>query len=76
MLYFSWPCIALERSDEERVYVRMHSESYETKEINEVYSKLDDNRLYNKKTGQIIQAPNGASLNRISAMKGDIGGQC
>lgn len=61
-----WPFMPLRRSDDERVYVRFHSESYETNSINEVKATRTLDSLLGESKQKIWAEANELMLKRLS----------
>lgn len=51
--YPQWPCIPVAISDRSRIYVRMHSEDFETKQLREVSIRKSFNRLLGEQSEDI-----------------------
>lgn len=61
-----WPFIPLRRSDDERVYVRFHSEDYETKAINEIKAAPAIGSLLGENKQKIWEEANELMLKRLN----------
>ncbi|XP_005182707.1 chromosome transmission fidelity protein 18 homolog [Musca domestica] len=64
-----WPFLPLRRSDDERVYVRFHSEEYETKAINEIHAASGLGGLLGEHKEKIWEEANELVLKRLSSNK-------
>lgn len=65
----TWPFLPLRRSDDERVYVRFHSEEYETKAINEVKAGGGLGGLLGEHRDKVWEEANELVLKRLSSAK-------
>ncbi|XP_065357892.1 chromosome transmission fidelity protein 18 homolog [Calliphora vicina] len=66
-----WPFMPLRRSDEERVYVRFHSEDYETKAINEIKAAATMGSLLGENKQKIWEEANELVLKRTNSKAKD-----
>uniref|UniRef100_A0A1I8PLA4 Chromosome transmission fidelity protein 18 homolog n=1 Tax=Stomoxys calcitrans TaxID=35570 RepID=A0A1I8PLA4_STOCA len=64
-----WPFLPLWRSDQERVYVRFHSEEYETKAINEIKAAGGLESLLGEHREKIWEEANELVLKRLTTNK-------
>lgn len=62
-----WPFMPLRRSDDERVYVRFHSEDYETRAINEIKAAPSIGSLLGENKQKIWEEANELVLKRASS---------
>lgn len=53
MINFRWPFLPLKKSDDDRIYVRFHSEEFETKKLNEL-------KCFNNETCSLLGAEKAA----------------
>lgn len=49
LYYFRWPFLTIKKNDDDRIYVRFHSEEFEAKKLNEL-------KCFNNETSSLLGA--------------------